>query len=254
MTTENPLQALLDQVVESALVNPDAVVTLRGLDGLLTAALATPRRVSPAAPLVPGTDVDAHPSDPASPHHGDYLATLDNIADDLDVMGVRYAGREFDPDERRNFLVDLIAYEAGVHPVGHPVGTALPDVDTVEAAGLGRRLFRGAPITWRDVALAYAQREAQSAVDESGKVLADVELTGGGRARVLDQGSDTGYLLAWDDGVANEWSAEYPDVSTTMLALAAVVRIAETGGRRGMVVTADEFPEYATRLFDGMLS
>jgi len=61
--------------------------------------------------------------------------------------------------------------------------------------------------------------------------------------------TDEGFDLRWNDGVANEWSEEFDDLSTALARLAVLMRCGETGWSTGFAQTPKYFADHADAFF-----
>lgn len=66
---------------------------------------------------------------------------------------------------------------------------------------------------------------------------------------VYEAPDDDGFILTWNDGVANEWAEWFPTMSILLLRLALLVNFGEGGWDNGFISEPNEFVTHAKRFF-----
>jgi len=76
----------------------------------------------------------------------------------------------------------------------------------------------------------------------------DVDLTGlfHDEAVVTVSAAPSGYVLEWNDGVANEWVEEYPTLSAALARAAALAACMESGWERSFMADPEVFTQRVT--------
>lgn len=70
---------------------------------------------------------------------------------------------------------------------------------------------------------------------------------GGAAARIEDLGLSA--KLWWSDGIANEWTEEYPTVSLAVLRLASLFKCGESNWHDGFALESEQFEQVGEEFF-----